>query len=227
MARGEGRVTPTLALIPAKRHSQGVPNKNWKPITPDGRSCTSLALGVGFATCQRVIESGDGLNQSGVWHNPERYYIQRPPDLPDTMLAVVQHALEQVPGPDDEIIVLLQPSSPLRTAETVRQAIQMLRDNPEATSVVSVSPSYPIEWSLWVSGGGYLYTPWDSGYVGLLRSLPTRRQACTPAYRRDGVVYAFRRKTLTVDGDIYGHFPLPLHTPPLRSPLHRHPRGLG
>jgi CMP-N,N'-diacetyllegionaminic acid synthase len=207
-------MSPTLALIPAKGVSVQVPRKNWKPITSDGLNCTDLAYRIGFKVCDRAVASVDGFPNMRL---PSVLWIQRPPNLPDTMLAVVQDALQQVPGPDDEIIVLLQPTSPLRTAETVKQAIQMLEDDPKATSVVSVSPSYPIEWSLRVDHRGRLAraipAEWsDIGAEGLIM-MPQRRQDCEPVYQRDGVVYAFRR-TVTRHDTIYGSHPLPLFTPP-------------
>lgn len=210
--------SPTLALIPAKHHSVGVPDKNWKPITPDGRNCVDLAVQVASAALDplslretvSVISSDTDLN-TGVLEMCRARAISRPMDLPDTMLAVVQDALTQVPGPDDEIIVLLQPSSPLRTPETVRRAIQMLEEADDDThSVVSVSPTYPRDWTLTVEGDGILV-----GYEGMsLGELPTRRQGCRPAWKRDGVVYAFRRSAISEYGDIYGWRPKPLYTPP-------------
>lgn len=217
---GANAMSPTLALIPAKRHSEGVPDKNWKDLLGDeGASCARLALMVGVACCDRTYLTidepwpdywfGDSLLDSG-W-----LVLYRPHGLPDTMLDVVRDALAQVPGPDDEIIVLLQPTSPLRTAETVRQAIRMLEADKSATSVVSVSPSYPIEWTLSLHSYGELYLQYHD--FGLLGLMPSRRQDCEPAYKRDGVVYAFRRTTMREYLDIYGSAAMALHTPPAES----------
>jgi CMP-N,N'-diacetyllegionaminic acid synthase len=204
-------MSPTIALIPAKRRSDGVPGKNWRPITPEGVHCVDLAVRCAYgAAVDRVMCSTDlALDEMLARTAMSGIVIQRPPDLPDTMLAVVQDALQQVPGPDDEIIVLLQPTSPLRTADTVRQAIQMLEARPDAESVVSVSPSYPYEWSL-VIDVDVLAQAYS---LKNLDHLPTRRQDCRPTYRRDGVVYAFRRRVLAQEGNIYGNYPLPLFTP--------------
>src|SRR5262249_6049476 len=54
------------------------------------------------------------------------------------MLPVVQDALQRVPGHPSDIIVLLQPTSPLRTKEHVRAASKLLRHS-QAHSVVSIS----------------------------------------------------------------------------------------
>lgn len=207
-----------LALIPAKHQSVGVPGKNWKPITPDGRSCVALAVSLADSLCLPIVVSVE---------RPERLpahvmVARRPPDLPDTMLAVVQHALEAVPGPDDEIIVLLQPSSPLRTAETVTQAIWMLEGS-DASSVVSVSESYPVEWSLLIDYDRLEACDLSRGieYGDLptrpIEQVPSRRQECRKTFKRDGVVYAFYRKNLRDYGNIYGPWPRPLYTPPAEA----------
>jgi CMP-N,N'-diacetyllegionaminic acid synthase len=211
----------TIALIPAKRHSVGVASKNWRPITSDGFHCVDLAVQVAKAALDP-----DDIREtvSFVWTDQPVALTtcaygavahERSKGLPDTMLAVVQDFLATVPGPDDEIIVLLQPSSPLRTAETVRKAIQMLVENPKADSVVSVSPSYPIDWLISVNHRGYLYrSASDCPSNEPLGAMGSRRQDCAVTYKRDGVVYAFRRSTVTKYGDIYGSNCLPLYTPP-------------
>jgi len=207
--------SPTLALIPAKRRSTGVPDKNFKPIAPDGKSCSDLAIYVGARACDRLVFSSDMAVASDP---PKLLAVERPDELcqDDTpMIDVVKHALAAVPGPPDEIIVLLQPSSPLRTVETVKKAIVMLDASDFVNSVVSVSPSYPIDWSLIVEGG-FLGTCLDadwpqSTYLGFM---PSRRQDCTPTYKRDGAVYCFPRRLVETQGNIYGIAPIPLYTPP-------------
>lgn len=205
-------MTPTLALIPAKRRSEGVPDKNWIPL--EGLSCYHRALVTAEQTCDVVVTSSDAdagfLAARGVSGT-----LLRRPFSDGPMLDVVRHVLEQVQGPDDEIVVLLQPTSPLRTAATVRQAIQMLQDDTRATSVVSVSPSYPCQWSLKIDGDGCLECA--AGRFSPLDNMPHRRQDCEPTYKRDGVVYAFVRKTLRDFGSIYGSHPLALFTPPEES----------
>ena len=98
-----------------------------------------------------------------------------------------------------EIVVLLQPTSPLRRPEHIRDAVALLRET-DADSVVTVvevprhlSPDYVMRIE-----------------DGVLRPfLPegarvTRRQDARPAYSRDGTVYAFWRDTLERFGNIYG-----------------------
>jgi len=123
------------------------------------------------------------------------------------MLPVVRHALDALAadGWAADILVLLQPTSPLRRAEHVRDAVTLLRET-GADSVVTVvevprhlSPDYVMRID-----------------AGLLRPFltegarVTRRQDARPAFSRDGTVYAFRRDTIERHGSIYGEDCRPL-----------------
>lgn len=143
--------------------------------------------------------------------------VSRPADLAqdDTpMLAVVQHALAQIPGPPEQIICLLQPTAVFRTPEHVRKAIALLRET-QADSVVSVvelpkthHPRYTISWP----------PDEDDEPLGYrLRDMPPCRQDVKPVYIRDGTVYAFWRKTVTQHGTIYGQDCRPLILDPSES----------
>jgi CMP-N-acetylneuraminic acid synthetase len=123
------------------------------------------------------------------------------------MLAVIEHAVGELAagGWTPEIIVLLQPTSPLRRPEHIRRAVTMLRDT-GADSVVTV-----VELPRHLSPDYVMRIERDR----LVPFLPegatvTRRQDARPAYSRDGTVYAFRRSTLERCRSIYGDDSRPL-----------------
>lgn len=199
-----------LALIPARAGSKGIPGKNFRAFA-GGPCLTRLACHAAMDVCVKDVwvtsDKAPPLPVGAQW-------LQRPSNLAqdDTpMIAVVQHALAQIPGPADQVIVLLQPTQPFRTPSHVRQAIALLRET-RADSVVSVvelpkthSPdvlcSIDDEGSLW---------PWG---VNNWETQPQRRQDAERAYRRDGTAYAFWRKTVARFGSIYGNYVLPLMIP--------------
>lgn len=123
------------------------------------------------------------------------------------MLPVVRHAVDTLSagGWTPDVIVLLQPTSPLRRPSHVRDAVTMLRET-KADSVVTVvelprhlSPDYVMR----IDDG--LLRPFLPDGARL-----TRRQDARPAYSRDGTVYACWRATLDRWGTIYGERCLPL-----------------
>ena len=123
------------------------------------------------------------------------------------MVPVIEHAVAEIArhGWSPDIIVLLQPTSPLRRADHIRDAVTLLRES-KADAVVSVvevprhlSPDYVMRID---EGRLQPFLP-DGARV-------TRRQDARPAYSRDGTVYAFRRATLEKFGGIYGEDCRPL-----------------
>ena len=123
------------------------------------------------------------------------------------MLPVVRHAIDTLSagGWTPDVIVLLQPTSPLRRPSHVRDAVTMLRET-KADSVVTVvelprhlSPDYVMRID---EGVLRPFLP-DGAHL-------TRRQDARPAYSRDGTVYACWRATLDRWGTIYGERCQPL-----------------
>lgn len=123
------------------------------------------------------------------------------------MLPVIKHALAELSrdGWSPDIVVLLQPTSPLRRPDHIRSAVNLLRET-GADSVISVvevprhlSPDYVMRLE---DGRLRPFLP-DGARV-------TRRQDARPAYSRDGTVYAFRRSTIEKSGGIYGEDCRPL-----------------
>ena len=129
------------------------------------------------------------------------------------MTAVVQHVLKEIPGPPDQIVVLLQPTQPLRQPKHVAAAIELLRSS-GPDSVVSVvelpkthSPDLVCEVVLCPDGDTKL-RPWpyescDGTSMRPWSERPTRRQAARSAFIPDGTVYAFYRRTVAW-GHLYG-----------------------
>lgn len=130
------------------------------------------------------------------------------------MLAVIDHAIDLLERESSipDIIVLLQPTSPLRTPAHIRDAVDLLRTS-GADSVVTVvrlpshmSPDYVMR-----IDGERLVPFLPDG------ARPTRRQDARPAFVRDGTVYAFWRRTLRDTRSIYGRDCRPLILPASES----------
>jgi CMP-N,N'-diacetyllegionaminic acid synthase len=207
-----------LGLVPARGGSKGIPDKNLLPLA--GRSLLEYAARAASASrvLDRTILSTDSerIAAEGVRAGLEVPFT-RPAELArdDTpMLPVVEHAIEWLErsGWWPDIVVLLQPTSPLRTPDHIVRAVQQLRDT-RADSVVTVvelprhlSPDYVMR----IEDGR------------LVPFLPeghriTRRQEARPAFVRDGTAYAFWRRTLRASRSIYGEACSPLVVPARES----------
>lgn len=202
----------TLAVIPARAGSKGIPGKNTRRFA--GKPLVSWAIEVGKRTCDRVVVTSDDSEVLAIAEAHKVNALERPKELAQDetpMLDVLTHVLACEPDPTD-CLVLLQPTSPLRQEKHVREARWALTLKPHADSVVSVveiPPHMSPDWAMALElGTGYLRPVMDGRY-------PTRRQDCRAAYYRDGTVYAIRTGTLR-RGELYGRS-LPLLIPASES----------
>jgi len=200
-----------LGLVPARGGSKGVPGKNVRPLAGHTLLEYTARAARESGVLDRIILSTDSseIAEAGRRAGLEVPFM-RPAALAadDTpMVPVIEHALAAMSGQpwSPEIVVLLQPTSPLRRPDHIRDAVRMLRDT-GADSVVTVvevprhlSPDYVMR----IEGGRLKPFLPDGARV-------TRRQDARPAYSRDGTVYAFRRSTIERSGGIYGNDCRPL-----------------
>jgi CMP-N,N'-diacetyllegionaminic acid synthase len=201
----------TLAIVPARAGSKGIPHKNTRSFR--GVPLVGLAIEIGMATCGQTMVSTDDPNVAVIAKSYGATVIMRPETLATDeapMLGVIQHAL-QLSRDQSDVIVLLQPTSPLRTRGHVRAALRLIEET-GADSVASVveipahlSPDYAVAYD------GTQLWPFDS-WTSTLDEMVKRRQDAQAAYYRDGTVYAIRRQTIE-GGQFYGERCAPLIIP--------------
>lgn len=126
-----------LGLIPARGGSKGIPGKNLAPAA--GKPLLAWTVGAARAarSVDRVVVSTDDEAIARVAREHGAEVLVRPSELAGDetpMLDVVRHALRELPC---DVLVLLQPTSPLRRAEHVDEAVRLLLES-GADSVVSV-----------------------------------------------------------------------------------------
>jgi CMP-N,N'-diacetyllegionaminic acid synthase len=214
----EPRVSTVLGLVPARGGSKGLPDKNVRPFA--GRPLVAYAAAAAreSGVIDRLVLSTDSeaIAAAGRAAGLEVPFM-RPAELAGDetpMLPVIEHTLMTLAagGWEAEMIVLLQPTSPLRTARHIRDAVTLLRDT-QADSVVTVvelprhlSPDYVMR----IEGGVLRPFLPEGAHV-------TRRQDARPAYVREGSVYACWRRTVETFGNIYGRDCRPLLIDPAES----------
>jgi CMP-N-acetylneuraminic acid synthetase len=195
-----------LGLVPARGGSKGVPGKNARALcgrpllayTADAaRASRRLARIVLSTDAPHIAAIGRGCGLEVPFLRPDELARDDTPTLP-----VVQHACAWLEAAGDrfDAVCLLQPTTPLRRAETIDACIQLL-DTSGADSVVTVLPVPPEHNPHWVyfraaDGRLRLSTGEDA-------PVP-RRQDLPPAYRREGSVYVVRRDVLMERGSMFG-----------------------
>ncbi len=114
-----------LAVIPARGGSKGIPRKNIKLIAGKPLLTWSVLAAKESKYLDAVVVSTDDAEikkvalkaGSEVLDRPKKYATDKA-----TTISVLQHAIEKLQGYD--AIVLLQPTSPLRTGKLIDQAIE-------------------------------------------------------------------------------------------------------
>ncbi|QDV08652.1 CMP-N,N'-diacetyllegionaminic acid synthase [Planctomycetes bacterium Poly30] len=179
---GDRRV---LGLIPARGGSKGLPHKNVLPLGGKPLLAWTVEAALACPAIDRVILSSDDEAIAAVAreYGCEVPFV-RPANLAtDTAGAidVALHALDEVPGFD--VLVLLQPTSPLRTAEDLARAAEVL-DRSGAPSCVSVRPAMENPAWMFRLGGASELVPFVDP-----SQRPARRQDLDQAYVLNGALY--------------------------------------
>lgn len=193
-----------LGIIPARGGSKGIPGKNirllnGKPLiyyTVEAARASELIDRLILTTdSPEIAEIGKSLGVDVPFLRPSELAQDDTPMMP-----VLEHAIRHVEsgGWQPEIIVLLQPTAPLRRAEHIRLAVNMLNESKcdSVISVVEVPRHYVPDFVLKIEEGKlkpFLDAP-----------LVTRRQDARPAFSRDGTIYAFWRDMFFEKHTIYG-----------------------
>lgn len=145
-----------LGLIPARRGSKRLPGKNTRLLGGKPLIAWTIEAAQQSKTLTHIVCSTDDEAAMGVCLEHDVDVIVRPPELATdgaTTEDVVRHALgiHRCDSPRD-ILCLLQPTSPFRTAEDIDRCVEMARDG---YSVVS-----GIEWQgAWRPNGAVYAVP--------------------------------------------------------------------
>lgn len=185
-----------LGLIPARGGSKGVPGKNIRPLGGVPLLGRAILSAREAGVCDRLWVSTDDPAIAAV---AEEHGVKvpwlRPAALAQDGSALVDAALHLLDklaadeGYRPDAVLVLQPTSPFRSAATIRKAVELFERTGE--SVVSVTPSrFHPHWCYRLDGQGRL----ASFIEGL--GTPSPRQQLPEAYALDGSVFLVSAETL-------------------------------
>jgi N-acylneuraminate cytidylyltransferase len=175
-------------LVTARGGSKGLPRKNVLPVGGRPLIGWTIAAATGADFVSRVVVSTDDDEIMEASRNcGADVPFRRPPALASdtaTSIDVVMHALDELPGFD--YVVLLQPTSPLRTAEDIDAAL-LLAESSSAPACVSVCEATQSPYWMYRIDGEHRLAPLMESPV-----LASRRQDLPPVYVLNGAVYVAR-----------------------------------
>ncbi|MBI4797690.1 MAG: acylneuraminate cytidylyltransferase family protein [Desulfarculus sp.] len=216
--QGQDNGGQVLALITARGGSKGLPRKNLLPLAGRPLIAWSIKAASEAACRPRVVVSTDDeeIAQAAREWGAEVPFL-RPAALAQDdspHIDVILHAvawLEQNQGYRPKWVLLLQPTSPLRLARDIDDALALARTR-GADSVVGVqeAPSHPyLMHTLDQEGRLRPFLPTPPGYQ--------RRQDFPDLYALNGAIYLVSRRMLLAKSSLLDQGTLALVMPPERS----------
>ena len=185
-----------LVVIPARGGSKGLPGKNIKNLCGKPLIAYSIDIARAITSDDNICVSTDDIEIKNV---VEKYGLFvpfiRPSELAtDTATTndVLLHAIDfyEKQGKVYDIILLLQPTSPLRKIEEVKEAISIYQN--DVDMVVSVTKSH---------APAVLCQENESGYIELIYNKKAiGRQSLTTLYEFNGAIYVINVNSLKLKG---------------------------
>lgn len=182
-------------IIPARGESKGLPKKNILPINGKALICYTIDAARGMFEDSDIVVSTDADEIKEV---VEAYGLPvpglRPPHLArdntptvDVLLDFLSKKFEDIP----DFLILLQPTSPLRTAAHIREAIGLIHKEVDMVVSCTKSDANPY-WNLFEENEeGYLIKSKKGNFA--------RRQDVPPVYLYNGAIYIINTKSLLIN----------------------------
>lgn len=208
-----------LGLIPARGGSKGIPRKNIKLMAGKPLIAWTIEAALKSSRLASIVVSTDDQEISDVArsHGAEVPFMRPSVLAQDDTPGVdpVLHALEALP--EFDAVLLMQPTSPLRTVDDIEGCIQFA-ERTEAGCVVSVAqPTQHPYWMYRIDADQHLRPFVAAEHV-------TSRQELPPIYIANGALYFARREWLQsrrtfIAADTFGYVMPAERSVDLDSPL--------
>ena len=206
-----------VGIVPARGGSVGVPLKNIKHLNGKPLIAYTIESALQSQALDRVIVSTDhdGIAEVSSDYGAEVPF-RRPADISEDVETelVLQHAVRYLEEQEHyavEAVVLLQPTSPFRSSDTLRKCVELYRERQDADSVVTVHnvEGYRPEWMLSIREDGKVEpynTPFEEDGKPVIKLYA--RQSFPTLHKQNGVVYVTKKtllmeKTLVIGPDAY------------------------
>lgn len=177
-----------IAIIPARGGSKGIPNKNLKTISGQSLVARAIEAAKMCPSITRIVVSSD---DQLILDEARRFgveIVRRPDELAtdeSTIESAIMHALVESDAisPLPKILVLLQPTSPLRDPAVLENAISLFAQSGEFGSMYGVTrvEHHP---SKMLIRSGSIVEPFTS-----VNELSANRQQLPDVVRQSGSIY--------------------------------------
>jgi N-acylneuraminate cytidylyltransferase/CMP-N,N'-diacetyllegionaminic acid synthase len=189
-------VINVVAIIPARGGSKGLPDKNIKFLAGKPMIAWTIEAALSCKVIERVFVSTEDRDIASI---AQKYGAEAPFLRPKKLASdtsssvdVAIHTLQWLEESEHfkpDFLLLLQPTSPLRTAKDIHETIELqARHNADAIISVCQTP-HPPHWIMRFASDGSLVPYFGTPEV-------SRRQDAKPAYQLNGANYLVRTEIL-------------------------------
>lgn len=203
-------MSKVLGVITARGGSKGIPGKNIKSFLGKPLIAHTIEVAKASGVFDRLILSTDdeaiakvasGYGCEVPFMRPAELAADNTPHLP-----VMQHAVSWLREHENyrpDYVMILQPTSPLRRPQHIKEAVQLISKT-GSDSVVSVSPvpsHYNPHWQFILGNDERLSMYNGSPFKEIIR----RRQDLATTYTKNGAIYIFKPELLyDANPSLYG-----------------------
>lgn len=188
-----------LVVIPARGGSKGIPYKNIKPLNGKPLICYSIDVARQFTTDDNICVTTD---DDKIIEVVENYGLKVPFKRPDYLATdtcgsneVIQHAWQFFAdnGKRYDAVLLLQPTSPFRKVEFLKEAVALYDDGIDMVTSVKLSSCNPYYDGFEENEEGLLTISKGDGTI-------ERRQDAPSVWQQNGSIYVINAKSLMGKG---------------------------
>ena len=187
-----------LYVIPARGGSKGIPRKNIKLLNGKPLICYTIDAARQLTKDEDICVSTDDIE---IKHVVESYGLKVPFLRPDSIATdiassedVLKHALGYYEGIGQQydVVILLQPTSPLRNGNHIKEALKIYHSHVDMVVSVFQTKSNPYY---------VLFEQDDEGFLKKCKE-PNfeRRQDCPTVWELNGAIYVINVKSLREKG---------------------------
>jgi len=179
-----------VAIIPARGGSKDLPKKNIKPLCGKPLILWSVEVAKESKYIDRIVVSTEDKEIGEIAKQGGAEVLWRPRELASdtaTTVSVLQHAIENIPL---DIIVLLQPTSPIRINNLIDRAIERFLEK-GADTLATGSMRHDYQWGIFNNLPRQQLKDWfyDDGNIYIHK----------PDYLKQGKWFGQKREQMVID----------------------------
>ncbi len=202
-----------ICLIPARGGSKSIPRKNIKLLAGRPLIDYSIKYSMNCSIVNRTIVSTEDDEIAKIalscgadvpFLRPLEFAMDDSKDFP-----VIKHCFDYLESNGEiyDYYILLRPTSPLRKPGLIEQAIDLMKANPNASSVRAVTTADQHPYRVWRLEDQYIKSYITSKNIFEPYNIP--RQLLPQAFFQTGDIEVMRRETI-MTGSVSGNNILPL-----------------